>query len=201
MKSVLTPREVRALQRELDRAVDKAQQTANPEYRDLRFIQTAWGSVDQALPLTRRLRSPSREVRRFASLALRFCGNAQVVPALLRAARAPENAGYARPYVWACAHFDCTPHLGAFLSLIIRAEDASSVPWAALAVLERMQGPFDTAILTRYLRTVLRLTPPASTSHVRYHELLLAKTGSLLHRWLYEQTRMECQIHWLLDEG
>ncbi|RZJ91295.1 MAG: hypothetical protein EOO60_08140 [Hymenobacter sp.] len=198
MKPILTAREVRALQGELARAILKAQRSADPYYRDLYFIQQAWGRFEDSLALAKRLRSPNREVRRFASLALRFCGDVRVVPALLRAARAPENAGYARPYVWACAHFDCTPYLAAFLSFIIRADDAGSVAWASLAVLERMQGPFDKATLTRYLRTLLRCKLSDSTSHVLLHELLLAKTGKLLHNWLYEVTRVELEISRLL---
>jgi hypothetical protein len=199
MKPILTAREVRALQGELARAIRKAQRSVNPHYRDLYFIQQAWGRFEDSLALAKHLRSPNREVRHFASLALRFCGDVRVVPALLRAARAPENAGYARAYVWACAHFDCTPYLATFLSIIIQADDAGSVTWASLAVLERMQGPFDKATLTRYLRTLLRCKPSDSTSHVLLHELLLAKTGKLLHNWLYEVTRVELEISKLLN--
>lgn len=192
MKAILTARKIRALQQELSRAIRKYAQQDPTRHRELCFIQQAWGDFEAALPLTKLLRARSREVRRFASLALRFSGEARVVPALLKAALAPENAGYARPYIWACAHFDCTPYLSRFLKIITHADDAGSVTWASLAVIKRMQGPFDKAVLVRHLKQVLRLRVPLATSEVSLHELLFAQTGHVLHQHLFHQVAAEC---------
>ncbi|TGE20913.1 hypothetical protein [Hymenobacter metallicola] len=199
MEHILTAREIRALQQQLSRAIQKAAPQDQTRHRHLRFIQQAWGDFDAAVPLSKLLRAESREVRHFASVALRFCGNAQVIPALLKAAQAPENAGYARPYIWACAHFDCTPYLPRFLKIITHADDAGSITWASVAVLKRMQGPFDKAALKLHIKQLLRLKIPETTTSVKMHELLLAETGHVLHQHLYLQIADE--VDTLPDSG
>jgi|GEM_PF-5434142 len=199
MRKILTARRIRALQQELSTAIKKAEPQDLPRHRELCFIQQAWGDFDAALPLIKLLKAESREVRRFTSIALRFCGDVRVVPALLKAARAPENAGYARPYIWACAHFDCTPYLPAFLKIITHAGGAGSVTWASLAVLKRMQGPFDRAALTQNIKQLLRLKIPVAASDASIHELLFAETGYVLHRHLYQQIAAE--FNTLPDSG
>jgi hypothetical protein len=199
MRQILTAREIRALQQELSKAIKKAEQQDRKRHGELCFIQQAWGDFNAALPLTKLLKAESREVRRFASLALRFCGDVQVVPALLKAAQAPENAGYARPYIWACAHFDCTAYLSNFLKIITHADDAGSITWASLAVLKRMQGPFNKTALTQHIKQLLGLKIPATTTAVLLHELLFAETGHVLHKHLYQQIAAECDM--LPDSG
>jgi hypothetical protein len=82
--------------------------------------------------------------------------DSKVLKPLMRAALAPENENYNSVYFWNCSEYDCTAHINFFVKFLLESEDPGESMVACITVIEEMQGPFDSEVITKIIPKLLR---------------------------------------------
>ena len=73
----------------------------------------------------------------------------------MKAALAPENENYNSVYFWNCSEYDCTAHLNFFVKFLLESKDPGESMVACMTVIEEMQGPFDSEVVTKVIPKLL----------------------------------------------